>query len=178
MVNVATGSEEHKERVMATCTPSVLGRFLADESNPQIRVAAVWWASQVPFILSLVLCLLLLYGTSSSLRPESLIWCSLCSSFLTSEVASLLLLICGRLICGAFGLAKVCHSLHIVSLIAVLSHRLANLVGEKASLRCVVDDSSTFAHRRMLLASRASSLPELVLLRHLGVGIIRVLRKR
>lgn len=42
MVNVATGTEEHKERVMGTCTPAVLGKFLGDESNPQIRVAAVW----------------------------------------------------------------------------------------------------------------------------------------
>lgn len=42
MVNIATGTEGHKERVMATCTPLLLGKFLADESNSQIRVAAVW----------------------------------------------------------------------------------------------------------------------------------------
>lgn len=42
MGNVATESEEDNERVMVTHSPSVLERFLADESSSQMRVAAVW----------------------------------------------------------------------------------------------------------------------------------------
>ncbi|KAJ7559874.1 hypothetical protein O6H91_04G104500 [Diphasiastrum complanatum] len=46
LINVAAGSEHHKEAVMEFVSPvaagSILVRFLEDMSNPQLRIAAVW----------------------------------------------------------------------------------------------------------------------------------------